>query len=55
VVANSANVVAQVTRIVMEHSGALFDKDETKHSVVVTLNFITNSDYLPSTGDGGRL
>jgi len=24
--------------IIMEHHGGLFDKDETKHSVVVTLN-----------------
>jgi hypothetical protein len=36
-VANSANVIAQPMCIVMEHFGALFDKDEAKHSVA-TLN-----------------
>jgi hypothetical protein len=35
--ANLENFIAKATRIIMEHSGALFDKDEAKHSVA-TLN-----------------
>jgi hypothetical protein len=31
--ANSANVIAK-TRIIMEHSGALFDIDDAENSVV---------------------
>jgi hypothetical protein len=30
---NSASFIAKATRIIMEHSSALFDKDEAKHNV----------------------
>ena len=46
VVANSANVIAQAARIIMQHYGPLFDIDGAENNVMTKLSCSTRGSVL---------